>query len=414
MKRYHAIGGVVGAVLCTLVLAFFTLNSTAAPIRIGVLHALTGTMANSEAPLVDALKFAAHEINQQGGLLGRTLEVVVADSRSDWEHSRKQALRLIKDEQVAALFGCWTSACRKAVLPVVEIHDHLLFYPLQYEGLESSPNLIYTGSAPNQQIIPAFQWAQENFGPKIYLVGSDYIFPRAANMILKDIAPLLNGQVVGERYLPLGSPDVDEIIADIRAKKPDIVLNSINGDSNLFFFRHWQKQASPANPIPILSFSVAEALGQHMPKALTGHYLAWSYFQEIQTPENKDFLHRFQRFHKSQQPDHPTHVMDDPMEATYIGLNLWAQGVRDAQSIHPKTVRQSLSRQSFAAPQGIVTIDPQTRHLWRNIRIGQFQPDGRVKVVWAQPRPIRPTPFPTFHTKSYWKKLLFKELGVKL
>lgn len=199
-----------------------------APIKIGVLHSLTGTMAQSEMPLVDAVQLAVNEINAQGGVLGQTLEMIVADGQSDPAIFAKEAERLITQENVSVIFGCWTSASRKAVKSVVEKYNHLLLYPVQYEGLEQSPNIIYTGSAPNQQIIPAIRWALKNLGKRVYLIGSDYIFPRTANRIMRDFIRVDNAQLLAERYFSLGSQDVAEIISEIEKIKPDVILNTIN------------------------------------------------------------------------------------------------------------------------------------------------------------------------------------------
>ncbi|MFZ2406888.1 MAG: transporter substrate-binding protein, partial [Methylobacter sp.] len=233
------------------------------PIKIGVLHSLTGTMAVSEKPLVDAVRLAVEEINAQGGLLGKPVEIVVADGKSDPDVFAQEAERLIEREHVSVLFGCWTSASRKAVKPVVEKHRHLLFYPVQYEGMEQSANIIYTDAAPNQQIVPGTRWAAQKFGQRVYLVGSDYVFPRTANIIIADLINISGGKILGERYLPLGSADVAAIIEDIARKKPDVVLNTLNGDSNAAFFS--ALAAAGLSDLPLVSFSVEE-----------GGMLAWN------------------------------------------------------------------------------------------------------------------------------------------
>src|SRR3990167_617267 len=204
-------------------------------IKIGVLHALTGTMAMSETPLVDAVRLAVEDVNRWGGFNGQPIEMIVADCRSDAAYCAQQAEKLIIQDDVQALFGWWTSACRKAVKTVVEKHHHLLFYPLQYEGLEQSPDIIYTGAAPNQQIIPMALWALQHKGKRFCLIGSDYIFPRAANLIIKDILLVQGGQMVGERYLPLGAGDMAAAVKEIAAQHPDFVVNTLNGDSNQHF-----------------------------------------------------------------------------------------------------------------------------------------------------------------------------------
>ena len=227
-------------------------------IKIGVLHSLTGTMAISETPLVDALRLAVEEANASGGVNGQEIEMVVEDCRSDAAHCAQQAEKLITQDKVQALFGCWTSACRKAVKTVVEKHHHLLFYPLQYEGLEKSPDIIYTGAAPNQQIIPMALWALQHKGKRFYLIGSDYIFPRTANLIVKDLLRAQGGQLLGERYLPLGASDMSATVKEIAAQHPDFVLNTLNGDSNLHFFRALRAAGITSDKVPVFSTSITE------------------------------------------------------------------------------------------------------------------------------------------------------------
>jgi urea transport system substrate-binding protein len=243
-------------------------------------------MAVSERPLVDGLQLAIEEANAAGGINGQQIEAVVVDCRSDWPYCAQQAERLITEEKVSALFGCWTSACRKAVKPVVEKHRHLLFYPVQYEGMESSPNLIYTGATPNQQIIPGVNWALQKLGKRAYLVGSDYVFPRMANILVKDLINAQGAVVSGERYLPLGASDVAALVADIVKQRPQVILNTLNGDSNAAFFSALEK-AGLAD-LPIVSFSVAETEMQAWGgNRLTQHYAVWSYFQSLRHLEQE-------------------------------------------------------------------------------------------------------------------------------
>lgn len=371
-----------------------------APIRIGVLHSLSGTMAVSEAPLVDAVRLAVEEINAQGGLLDRPLEMVVVDGRSDWNVFAAEAERLIVREKVSALFACWTSACRKAVKPVVERHRHLMFYPVQYEGLEQSPNILYTGSAPNQQIIPGVRWAMQRFGKRIYLVGSDYVFPRIANLIIRDLAAAVGGQVLGERYLPLGGTEAADVVADIQRKKPDVVLNTLNGDSNASFFAALA-QAGLADS-PLVSFSVAEGEMQAWGGAgLTQHYGVWSYFQSLPREENRRFVEAFKARFGAER------VTSDPMEAAYVGVSLWAQSVREVGSADPLRVNTAiLLRQSLAGPSGVAAVDPATRHLWKMVRVGRVLPDGQFEQVFASSAPLRPAPWPIQRSREAWQALV--------
>jgi urea transport system substrate-binding protein len=368
------------------------------PVRIGVLHSLTGTMAASEKPLVDAVQLAVNEINTQGGILEHPLEMVIADGKSTPEIFATEAERLITQEKVSVIFGCWTSASRKAVKPIVEKYNHLLFYPVQYEGLEQSPNIIYTGSAPNQQIIPAIRWALKNLGKRVYLLGSDYIFPRTANRIMADFIRVDNAQLLAERYFPLGSQDVANIISEIETIKPDVILNTINGDTNAAFFQALSQ--SNAKEMPVLSFSIAENEIKNY-AFLKNHYAAWSYFQSIDTPENQKFITNYQ--HTS---GDATRVTSDPIEAAYVSVHLWAKAANEIKSFEPEKVNMSVIKQSFQAPSGIISIDAKTRHTWKMLRIGQAQENGQFKEIYHSKLPIRPTPFPDYHSHAEWDEII--------
>lgn len=377
------------------------------PIKIGVLHSLSGTMAASETPLVDAVRLAVEEANESGGLNGQTIEMIVADCRSDSSYCAQQAETLITTDGVQALFGCWTSDCRNAVKAVVEKHQHLLFYPLQYEGLEQSPAIIYTGAAPNQQIIPMALWALQQRGKRFYLIGSDYIFPRTANLMVKDILLPNGGRLLGERYKPLGASDMAAVAKEIAALRPDFVVNTLNGDSNIHFFRALQEAGISAAQVPVFSTSVSEselaAMGADL---MAGHYAAWNYFQSIDSPANKTFVERFkQRFGQDR-------VLDDPMEASYIGVKLWMDSVLSAGSTNVTLLKSILAHQSMDAPEGIVAVDFDTRHLWKTVRIGKARPDGQFDVVWQSGAPIHPSPFPFYRNRAEWRAALQKLGGV--
>lgn len=365
-------------------------------IRIGVLHSLTGTMAASETPLVDALRLAVEEANQSGGVNGRPIEMVVADCRSDAAYCARQAEELITRGGAQALFGCWTSDCRKAVRHIVEKHRHLLFYPLQYEGLEQSPDIIYTGAAPNQQIIPMALWALQHKGKRFYLIGSDYIFPRTANLIAKDLLLAQGGQLLGERYLPLGASDM-AAVQEIAALHPDFVLNTLNGDSNLHFFRALHAAGIAAGKMPVFSTSMTETgLAAMGAGPAAGHYAAWNYFQSLDNAGNKAFVARFkQRFGMDR-------VLDDPMVASYIGVKLWADAVRSQGSTDLALVKTVLAQQTLLAPQGIVAVDYDTRHLWKKAYIGKARADGQFEIVWQSAQPIHPAPFPFYRSREEW------------
>ena len=288
------------AVACCVVLSglFFCSCSDGAsrePIRIGVLHSLSGTMAFSEKPVVEATLLAIEDLNARGGLLGRRVEAVTADAKSDPATFASEAERLITRDKVAALFGCWTSASRKYVRTVVERHNQLLFYPVQYEGLELSPNIVYAGAAPNQQIIPAVKWCFDHLGKRFFLVGSDYVFPRTANAIIKDQVGALGGEIVGEEYILLGERQAEGVAEKIARARPSVILNTINGDSNIAFFHALRKRGLAPAQIPVMSFSIAEReVASIGPALMAGDYAAWNYFQSLSTPQNQEFVQRFQ------------------------------------------------------------------------------------------------------------------------
>jgi urea transport system substrate-binding protein len=378
-------------------------------IRVGILHSLTGTMAVSERPVAEATLFAIDELNRRGGVLGRQVQPIVVDGRSDWPTFAEEAEKLISVSRVSAVFGCWTSACRKTVKPVFERLNAVLFYPVQYEGLEESPNIVYTGAAPNQQIIPAIKWLKDNLGRRFFLVGSDYVFPHTAHRIIRAQLTALKGEVVGEAYAALGSQDFKEIVARIEAARPDVILNTINGDSNLGFYRALRAAGITAERIPVMSFSLAEAEAQAIgPDLVAGDYAIRNYFQTVDSPENRAFLKRF----KAGRPEGGT--FSAPMEAAYFGVMMWAKAVTEAHSADYRDFRSTLKGQSMAAPGGIVYIDPANQHTWRPVRIGRFRPDGSVEIRWDSLRPVRPVPFPTFLSKTEWQSFLdglFAEWG---
>lgn len=371
------------------------------PIKVGVLHSLSGTMAISEASVVDATLLAIEEINERGGILGRKIEAIVRDGRSDWPTFASEAEELITKENVSAVFGGWTSASRKTMKPVFEKYNHLLFYPVQYEGLEQSPNIVYTGAAPNQQVIPAIDWAFANLGTKFFLVGSDYVFPRSANAIMKERIKELHGEVVGEEYRILGDRNFVEIVKKIEEMRPDVILNTINGDSNVWFFKELRKQRIYPENIPTISFSVAEDEIRHLgAEDMAGDYAAWNYFQSLDLPGNKIFVESF----KQKYGDH--RVTDDPMEAGYVAVYLFAQAVKKAGTDDVNAVREAVKGLIFDAPEGIVGVDPKNQHLAKSVRIGQILENGQFMIVASSETPIEPVPYPTYKSKEEWHEFL--------
>ena len=372
------------------------------PIIVGILHSQTGPMAVSEKSMIDAEVLALEEINSAGGLLGRRVEWVIADGASDWPTFAQQAERLIRDNRVCAVFGCWTSASRKSVLPVFEKNDHLLIYPMAYEGLEQSRNIIYTGAAPNQQITPAVQWCHETLGARrFFLVGSDYIWPRCVNAIISDQLAGLGAQRVGEEYIRFGSTDVDAAVRNILAAKPDVVLSSVVGDSALALASRLYEAGVRSEQIPLLTFALGEDELRAMARdAFAGNYAAWNYFQSIDRPENATFVAAFKARYGN---DRPT---SDVMSTAYNSVMLWAQAVREANTSDVRQVRYAMRHQSMNAPEGIIAVDAETQHTWRPVSIGRIRPDGQFDIVWTTKTAVRPVPCPMSRSRAQWEKFV--------
>jgi urea transport system substrate-binding protein len=369
------------------------------PIVVGILHSVTGPMAVSERSMIDAEVLALEQINREGGLLGRPVRWVIADGASDWPSFAREARRLIEQERVAAIFGCWTSACRKGVLPVVEAADHLLVYPMAYEGLEQSPNIVYTGAAPNQQITPAVQWCHETLrARRFFLVGSDYVWPRCVNEIIRDQLTGLGAELAGEAYVPFGSTDLAATAAAIAAARPDVILSSVTGDSALPLARALRAAGLDPTSTPLLTFAIGEnELRGDSAADMAGHYAAWNYFQSLDRPQNRAFVEAFQARYGADR------TTSDVMVAGYNSVLLWAQAVREAGTTDVRQVRASLRHQSLDAPEGIIAVDPETQHTWRPVFIGQIRPDGQVDIVWSSRTAVRPMPFPLSRSRTEWE-----------
>jgi urea transport system substrate-binding protein len=377
-----------------------TASSGGGTIKVGLLHSLSGTMAISETTVVDAELLAIEEINAAGGVLGKQIEVVKEDGASDWPTFAEKATKLIDQDKVVTIFGCWTSASRKAVLPVFESKNHMLWYPVQYEGQECSKNIFYTGAAPNQQIEPAVDWLLQNKGKKFFLVGSDYVFPRTANTIIKEQLKAKGGEMVGEDYLPLGNTEVTPIITKIKQALPDggVIFNSLNGDSNVAFFKQIQAAGLTPDKYPTMSVSIAEEEVRQIGKEyLLGHYAAWNYFQTVDTPANKKFVEAFKAEYGQDR------VTNDPMEAAYIMVYLWKQAVEKAGTAdNLEKVRAAAIGQEFDAPEGKVKMAA-NHHISKTVRIGEVRDDGLFDIVWSTEGPVDPIPWNQYvpDTKGY-------------
>ncbi len=376
-------------------------------IKVGVLHSFSGTMAISEVSVANAELMAIEELNRNGGVLGKKIVPVIEDGASDWPTFAEKAKKLLLKDKVATVFGCWTSASRKAVLPVFERYNGLLWYPVQYEGMECSRNVFYTGAAPNQQIMPAVSWLLKNVGKKFYLLGSDYVFPRTANLIIKAQLKHEGGIMVAEEYVPLGHMEFSTIINKIKAKKPDVIFNTINGDSNVAFFKQLKNAGITADDIPVMSVSIAEdelrGIGGEL---VEGHLCAWNYFQSLDNPINKKFVENF----KKKYGEH--RVTDDPIEAGYIQVYLWAKAVEKAKTTDVDAVREAARGVEMDAPEGHVKIDPENQHLWKTPRIGKIRTDGQFDIIWDAKKPVKPDPFPAIVSNKVCNWLRYPKTGI--
>jgi urea transport system substrate-binding protein len=369
-------------------------------IKVGILHSLSGTMAISEKSVVDSTQLAIEEINAAGGVLGKKIEAIVEDGASDWPTFAERARKLIDEDKVVVVFGCWTSASRKAVLPVFEEKNHMLFYPVQYEGQECSKNVFYTGAAPNQQIEPSVDWLLEKKGKEFFLVGSDYVFPRTANTIIKAQLAAKGGKVVGEEYVKLGDTEVTAIISKIKSALPNggVIYNTLNGDSNVAFFKQLKQAGLKPDKYPSMSVSIAEeevkAIGVDF---LKGHYAAWNYFMTVTNEANKKYVDAFKAKYGAER------VTNDPMEAGYISVNLWKQAVEKAKSAGTVTdleaVRQAAYGQEMQAPGGAVKMN-NNHHISKTVRIGEVNAEGLFDVVYETPKPVDPIPWNQFVTET--------------
>ena len=374
-------------------------------IKVGVLHSLSGTMAISETTLKDTVLMMVDDINKKGGLLGKKVEAVVVDPASNWPLFAEKARELISKEKVDVVFGCWTSVSRKSVLPVFEELNGLLFYPVQYEGEESSRNVFYTGAAPNQQAIPAVEYLMSEDGGNVkrwVLAGTDYVYPRTTNKILE--AFLKSKGVKPEdimiSYTPFGHSDWQTIVADVKkfasAGKKTAVISTINGDANVPFYKELANQGIKADDIPVIAFSVGEEeLAGIYTKNLVGHLAAWNYFQSVEGPENEAFIKKWHDYIKN-----PKRVTNDPMEATAIGFEMWTQAVKQAGTTDVDAVRQAMYGQKVKSPSGFDIVMNTNHHLSKPVMIGEIQPDGQFETVWQTEKAIEADAWSPFIPES--------------
>src|SRR5450631_1343484 len=396
-------------------LSFGTPVLAADTIKVGVLHSLSGTMAISETVLKDVTLMAIEDINAKGGLLGKKLEAVVVDPASNWPLFAEKARQLLTQDKVAVVFGCWTSVSRKSVLPVFEEVNGLLFYPVQYEGEELSKNVFYTGAAPNQQAIPAVEYlmSKEGGGAKRFiLLGTDYVYPRTTNKILRAFlhSKGVDDKDIDEKYTPFGHSDYQTIVAYIKkfaAGGKTAVVSTINGDSNVPFYKELGNQGLKATDVPVVAFSVGEEeLRGVDTKPLVGHLAAWNYFMSLKNPVNDEFKKKWAAYTKAKKlPGADKPLTNDPMEAAYIGIHMWKQAVEKAKSTDTDKVIAAMAGQSFAAPNGFtIKMDEKNHHLHKPVFIGEVKADGQFNVVWKTKGPVRAQPWSQYIAGNDKKK----------
>ncbi len=385
-------------------------------IKVGILHSLSGTMAISETALKETALMTIDEINKSGGVMGKKLEPVVVDPASNWPLFAEKSRQLLTKDKVAVVFGCWTSVSRKSVLPVFKELNGLLFYPVQYEGEELEKNVFYTGAAPNQQAIPAVEYLMSKDGgeaKRFVLLGTDYVYPRTTNKILR---AFLKSKGVAEadimeEYTPFGHSDYQTIIAKIKKfaseGKKTAVVSTINGDSNVPFYKELGNAGLKATDVPVVAFSVGEEeLRGVDTKPLVGQLASWNYFESLKNPENTKFVKMYKDWAKKQKlPNADKVVTNDPMEATYVGIHMWKQAVEKAKSTDTDKVITAMAGQTFKAPDGFtIKMDEKNHHLHKPVFIGEVRADGQFNVVWKTPGPIRAEPWSPFIAGNETKK----------
>ncbi|WP_141055440.1 MULTISPECIES: urea ABC transporter substrate-binding protein [Hydrogenophilaceae] len=415
MKRRDFLKAVTAAV--ALPEAFVSLPSFAADtIKVGILHSLSGTMAISETALKETALMTIAEINANGGVMGKMLEPVVVDPASNWPLFAEKARQLLTQDKVAVVFGCWTSVSRKSVLPVFKELNGLLFYPVQYEGEELERNVFYTGAAPNQQAIPAVEYLMSKDGGSVerfVLLGTDYVYPRTTNKILRAFLKSrgVTDADIMEEYTPFGHSDYQTIIAKIKKfaseGKKTAVISTINGDSNVPFYKELGNAGLKATDVPVMAFSVGEEeLRGVDTKPLVGHLAAWNYFMSLKNPENDKFINMYRDWAKKRNlPNADKVVTNDPMEATYIGINMWKQAVEKAKTTDVDKVIEAMAGQTFKAPSGfVVKMDEKNHHLHKPVFIGEIRPDGQFNVVWKSKGLIKAQPWSPYIPGNEKKK----------
>jgi len=396
MKFFIIIFSVITFIIASMFVFVYTKEEN---IKIGLLYSASGTMSTNEKPLSDVLRAAVWQINREGGLFGREVEIIEFDGKSDSKEFKKGAKELI-DKGVVSIFGCWTSASRKEVKEVVEAANNVLFYPLQYEGFESSPNIVYLGLSANQQINPTIDFIRTNFGNNVYLVGSDYIYPKAANFYINELSKLTDLNVLGERYFVLDTKDFKDLFKDIKSKKPDAIINTLNGDSNIEFFKKLKEHGISSSDIPVISLSLDETslskISANDKNIMYGHYATWGYFDIMNKSRNEFSTLLKDRFEKDV-------VVTDAMFSIYLGAQLFKQAILKSKKTTPEEILKNIKRASLNISDNIYYVDSMNKHLHRNVFIGKVSTQNQFDIVWQSTQIINPQPYPLFKERAFWE-----------
>jgi urea transport system substrate-binding protein len=376
------------------------------PIKVGILHSMSGSMASTEAPVVDSYLMAIDEINARGGVLGRMIVPIVADGETDWDVFASEAERLIVEEKVSAIFGAYTSASRKAMLPIFEKYNHLLFYPPVYEGMEQSPNIIYLGATPNQRFIPATDWVVENLGTRIFLVGTEYVYPVSVNEVIRQRVNELGAEIVGEEYRLLGDQDFSEIVEKIVEANPDVIISVVVGESTTPFYKELRRQGIYPNIIPTIMvndsslFDISREMSPSQNLHMEGDYAALNYFWFLDLPENKEFVQNYKNKYGSER------FVSDPIQSAYNGIYLFEKAVQKAGSDDVNEIRQAVRGLTVVGAEGIIGIDPETQHSYKYFRIGKFLENNEFEIIHSSEEPIKPIPYPKYKSEEEWEVYL--------
>ena len=373
-------------------------NRNKPPIRIGLIHSLSGPLALSEKSLLDVEIMAIDELNAVGGIGGRQIVYSAPDCRSEPSAFAVEARRLLDGEKVAALFGCWTSESRKAVLPVLDEMNGLLFFPGNFEGMERSSRIIYAGGAANQSVLPTVRWAYDSLNSrKFFVVGLEEVWSRCSSEIAKDGIKAAGGELVGEKYMIAQAPAIEAIVQAIAQAKPDVVLNFMYGESNLAFYTAMRRAGLASDKQAIIAFGFAEDESRRFQQAdIINQYAAWNYFQSVDRPENRAFIKKFQAKFDGNR------VIGDPMIAAYNSIKFWARSAGEVGSDNIKALTANLPRQSMDAPDGIVTIDGDSQAVWRPFHVGRYSSTGQFQIIWSIEKPIRPVLYVGTRTQDQW------------